>query len=248
MAWLNIDFKSDTLNMPVMLDVLIPQGHGGYKTLYLLHGAGGDHSSWLINSRVADYVEHKNIAIVMPSANNKCYVNNVHGKAYSDYITKELIQKCESWFPLSKEKEDRYIAGMSMGGYGAFYSALEYPKLYNKAFSYSGLLNILARYDKPQGLDMYPVFGERKELIEDGKDLFTKVKQSRKQFNDKEHDTQFYIYCGLSDVRINMSREMYVHMKKYGYNVHSEEAEGNHSWQYWDKCIQKTIQIISQDV
>ena len=63
MAWINIDFKSETLNMPVMLDILIPQGHGGYKTLYLLHGAGGDHSSWLINSRVADYAEHKNIAI-----------------------------------------------------------------------------------------------------------------------------------------------------------------------------------------
>ena len=124
MAWINIDFKSETLNMPVMLDILIPQGHGGYKTLYLLHGAGGDHSSWLINSRVADYAEHKNIAIVMPSADNKCYVNNRHGKDYSDYITKELIDKCEAWFSLSQNKEDRYIAGMSMGGYGAFYSLL----------------------------------------------------------------------------------------------------------------------------
>lgn len=63
-----------------------------------------------------------------------------------------------------------------MGGYGAFYSALEHPDLYNKAFSYSGLLNILARYDNPQGLDMYPVFGDRKELIECGKVCLPKQK------------------------------------------------------------------------
>ena len=171
MAWLNIDFKSEALNMPVMLDVLIPQGRGNYKTLYLLHGAGGDHSSWLIKSQIAEYVENKNIAVIMPSGENKCYVNNRHGKNYSDYITGELIQKCETWFPLSINKKDRYIAGMSMGGYGAFYSALEKEKLYNKAFSYSGLLNIIQRYDNPQGLDMYPVFGERQDLIDDEKDL-----------------------------------------------------------------------------
>lgn len=244
MAWINIDFKSETLNMPVMLDILIPQGHGGYKTLYLLHGAGGDHSSWLINSRVADYAEHKNIAIVMPSADNKCYVNNRHGKDYSDYITKELIDKCEAWFSLSKNKEDRYIAGMSMGGYGAFYSALEHPDLYNKAFSYSGLLNILARYDNPQGLDMYPVFGDRKELIECGKDLFTKAEKSKNSFKDTDNATQFYIYCGLGDTRLDMSRDMYDCMSRCGYNVYKHESEGDHSWQYWDKCIQETIHII----
>ena len=43
--------------MPVMLDVLMPQGHSGYKTLYLLHGAGGDHACWTLKTRIADYVD-----------------------------------------------------------------------------------------------------------------------------------------------------------------------------------------------
>ena len=68
--------------MPVMLDVLMPQGHGGYKTLYLLHGAGGDHACWTLKTRIADYVEGKDIAVVMPSGNNRFYVNNVNGKDY----------------------------------------------------------------------------------------------------------------------------------------------------------------------
>ena len=50
MSHLTINFKSKSLNMPVMLDVLMPQGHGGYKTLYLLHGAGGDHACWTLKT------------------------------------------------------------------------------------------------------------------------------------------------------------------------------------------------------
>lgn len=60
-----------------------------------------------------------------------------------------------------------------MGGYGAFYAALKRPKQYNTAFSYSGLLNLIERYDNPQGIDMYPVFGTREELIDNNFDLYS---------------------------------------------------------------------------
>ena len=52
MAWISINFESKALGMPVMTNVLMPQGRGGYKTLYLLHGAGGDYASWLLKSRL----------------------------------------------------------------------------------------------------------------------------------------------------------------------------------------------------
>ena len=68
MAWISINFESKALGMPVMTNVLMPQGRGGYKTLYLLHGAGGDYASWLLKSRVADYAEGNNIAVVMRPA------------------------------------------------------------------------------------------------------------------------------------------------------------------------------------
>ena len=64
-----------------------------------------------------------------------------------------IRDRCEQWFNISRDPKDRYIAGMSMGGYGAFYAALNNPSMYNTAFSYSGLLNILERYDNPQGID-----------------------------------------------------------------------------------------------
>ena len=178
MAHLTINFRSKALGMPVMLDVLMPQGRGGYKTLYLLHGAGGDHTSWVLNTRIADYVNNRNIAVVMPSGKNRFYVNNEYGKNFYTYITEELVNQCEQWFDISRKAEDRYIAGMSMGGYGAVYAGLKKPSMYNTVFSYSGLLNILERYDKPQGIDMFPVFGTRQQLIDNNYDLYTLINQA----------------------------------------------------------------------
>ncbi len=247
MAWLTIEFQSETLHMPVMLDVLIPQGRGGYRTLYLLHGAGGDHASWLLKTQLADFVEGKNLAVVMPSGDNRCYVDNIHGKDYFQYVAHELIEQCETWFPLSKDKQDRFIAGMSMGGYGAFYAAFQEYNQYAKVFSYSGLLDILQRYDHPQGLDLFPVFGSRQQLLDGNFDLFHQATDNQEYFQkSQEGVTRFYIFCGLQDVRIDMSSQMYAHLQTLGYDVSYETAEGGHKWDYWNQCIARTIAIISE--
>ena len=54
MALININYESKILGMPVMINAIIPQGRGNYKTLYLLHGMGGDYTTWITKSRVAD--------------------------------------------------------------------------------------------------------------------------------------------------------------------------------------------------
>ncbi len=268
MSFLSINFKSDALGMPVVMDALIPQGHGGYKSLYLLHGAGGSHNSWLNKTRIADYVENTDIAVFMPSGNNKFYVNNMNGKDYSTFITEEIVDKCENWFDISQKSCDRYIAGMSMGGYGAIYSALNNMTKYNTAFSYSGLLNISERYDNPQGLRFFVPFGTRQELTDNRYDLYDiireihittcgnesgkKCKTSEKcveSYVDKSVDNvdnfcKFVIECGLSDSRIHMSRDFAKAAKDAGLDVTYREDEGGHDFTYWDGCVERTVRYI----
>ena len=188
----------------------------------------------------------KDIAVVMPSGNNRFYVNNVNGKDYFSFIADELINNCETWFNISRNPEDRYIAGMSMGGYGAFYAALKRPKQYNTAFSYSGLLNLIERYDNPQGIDMYPVFGTREELIDNNFDLYSLF--NKKGTDDSkfvDNPTKFIIACGLQDPRLHMSKDFYKEAKEAGLNVSMYEQDGGHEWDYWDKCIEQTIKCIA---
>ena len=108
MALININYESKTLGMPVMINAIIPQGRGNYKTLYLLHGMGGDYTTWITKSRVADYVDNTDIAVIMISGDNKCYVDNVHGRKYFTFLTEELIEICTNWFGLSCDRKDRY--------------------------------------------------------------------------------------------------------------------------------------------
>lgn len=245
MAWISMSFDSEALHMPVELDVLLPQGHGNYKSLYLLHGAGGDHTSWLTRTRVADYVDNKDIAVIMPSGNNKCYVNNVNGKDYFTFIADELIQKCETWFSLSKKKEDRFIAGMSMGAYGAVNATLERPDQYGACFSYSGLMDIIARFNNPRGIDFTSVFGTREQLLTGTFDLMEKVHNFRKSFVENvDNPSKFHVWCGLSDRILPMSDAIYQNMRNEGYQVEYRTTKGGHDWEYWDWCVRETVGMI----
>ena len=160
MAHITINFRSKALNMPVMLDVLLPENSENCKTLYLLHGWGGDRESFLLRTRLAEYAEGKNIAVVMPSGNNKFFINNVNGKAYQDFVVKELISQMETWFSVSHKPEDRFIAGADMGGFGALMAAAYYPGTYHTAFSYSGPFELQAQCQALQARDRMPVFGD----------------------------------------------------------------------------------------
>lgn len=246
MSYLTINYESKALGMPVMISALIPQGRGNYKTLYLLHGAGGDYTTWITRSKVSGYVENTNIAVIMISANNKCYVDNVHGKKYFQFLTDELIRTCTNWFGLSTKREDTYIAGMSMGGYGAVNAALRKPEKYKASFCYSGLLNIKERYENPQGLDMYPIFGSEEDFNKYGFDLFEIIKNidNKDMLENVDKYPKIYERCGLQDTRINMSRDFYKAAKEKGFNIDYYESCGGHDFEYWDKCIHETIEII----
>ena len=64
-------------------------------------------------------------AAVMPDGDRSFYTNLPHGRNYYDYVAKELPKIMETMFPLiSSAREDRFIAGNSMGGYGALKIAL----------------------------------------------------------------------------------------------------------------------------
>lgn len=243
MAHMSVNCRSKVLGMPVMLDVLMPQRKGNYKVLYLLHGAGGDHTTWLYKSNVAEYMEKTDIAVIMPSGNNRFYVNNEHGKDYFTFITEELPAMCERVFNISKNPKDRFIAGMSMGGYGACYAALKCPGMYAGAFSYSGALDIGAMYERLAKKDMFAVFGTRQQL--DAGDYDLKKLMNRYKDENVDKSTKFFISCGLDDALLPYNRDCYEYMKQQGFSVEYEESAGGHDSEYWDKEIKRTIEIIS---
>ncbi len=140
MALIQCQFYSEVLGLSTSMHVILPQetrsqiglegkqGTGPHPTLYLLHGLSDDDSIWLRRTSIERYVASLGIAVVMPQIHRSFYTNMEQGGAYGTFISEELPTLARSFFPLSAKREDNFVAGLSMGGYGAFKLALQHPE------------------------------------------------------------------------------------------------------------------------
>ena len=131
MALLSWNFHSHTLGISASANVILPQAavEKGEKlpVLCLLHGLSDDHTNWQRRTSIERYADPLGLAVVMPAVNRSFYANMAHGPRYWDFICEELPQLCAIFFPLSDKRADTFVAGLSMGGYGAFKVALSHP-------------------------------------------------------------------------------------------------------------------------
>ena len=119
----NIHFLQDT-------EEIVPKP---YRTLYLLHGLYGSDDIFLANTSIQKFAEDNGIAIVIPCGENSFYIDNPKAHAYyGEYVGQELLDITRNIFPLSHRREDTFIAGFSMGGYGAVRNGLKYHENFSK--------------------------------------------------------------------------------------------------------------------
>jgi S-formylglutathione hydrolase FrmB len=215
--------------------------------LYLLHGALDDYTMWLRQTNVERYAEEAGIAVIMPSGHNGYYTNARYGLRYFDYITIELPYFIQYTFPVARAAEYRFIAGASMGGYGACKCALSLPDQYRAFGNFSGAVDPerLEPLMKEIGFDFF-----RYDLIFGGSD---KVKGSADDLmvlaerNETASKKPFaFISCGKED-RINtqMNLDLYEKLTLAGFETELMRGAGGHDWAYWDKCLKRFIEKIS---
>lgn len=125
MSLIQMNFFSEMLNMFTPVNVILPQPRDvraelrDLPALYLLHGMGDDYSSWLRKTAIERYALAAGLAVIMPDGALSYYENMAHGARYRDYIGIELPRYMRQTFPLSAVREKNFIAGCSMGGFGA---------------------------------------------------------------------------------------------------------------------------------
>lgn len=93
-----------------------------YRTLYLLHGYGGDETDWLTHTPLSHLAKSLGIAVVLPKTGSDFYPD-----PWPVYLGTELPAITRRSFPLSSRKEDTWIMGASMGGYGALACMASFP-------------------------------------------------------------------------------------------------------------------------
>lgn len=258
---LTCHYFSHVLNHNTEINVVIPTPEGdeqitdqatrshynyeeGLPVVYLLHGAYGDNSSWCRNSCIERYAQAHCCVAVMASVENSMYQDMVHGNQYFTFMTEELPAYITSLFPVSKKREDTYIAGFSMGGYGAWYLALSCPERYSKVASMSAAMDIAATYEMGKSgaigspFPWKEAFADPDHLAGTDKDIFTLYRRVA----EKGQLPEMYQACGTRDFLFEMNEEAHKRLTEMGADItYHVTPDAMHNWDYWDKEIQNIL-------
>ena len=216
-----------------------------YQTLWLLHGGGGDDSDYVTHSGIVRYAEAHKVAVVCPADYNQYYANDIRGGArYFDYIVEELPRVLRGLFPLSPEREDNFIGGLSMGGCGAFKCAITRPDLYGAALIMSG--SILSRkwlenrYQTGRNAILFSRLGTPEEFENGPDDMWS---LARKRAEEGTVMPGFYLSVGSEDFTLQVMRESCAYLRSLGFEVPVyEEVQGlQHEWKLWDRTLEKAL-------
>ncbi|MCL2816675.1 MAG: esterase family protein [Oscillospiraceae bacterium] len=247
MPLLNVTFKSHILEMDCGVNVILPQSSPEktitkpYKTLYLLHGLSDDHTAWTRWTSIERYALDYDIAVVMPNVNRSFYSDSKYGK-YFTFVSEELISIMEEMFPLSNKREDRYAAGLSMGGYGAMKLGLSCPEKFSVAASLSGALDIIGRLSAEAWLqNEFSYLLKSSEEDRQKIDLFYLAEKLNASNQPKP---RLYIWCGTEDFLYQDNVKFRNFIKKMSFDYTYEESAGDHQWRYWDLKIQTVLKFI----
>lgn len=217
-----------------------------YQVLYLLHGAFGDATVWNRNTGIERYAQEHKLAVVCPSVTNSCYLDMAHGPAFMTYMTVELPRFIQAMFPVSGKQEDNFIAGISMGGYGALRLALEQPGRYACAASLSGGVRLQTGIPDAQtqgGPIQGPfvredIFGD--EPFEGGpNDLLANFRQ---KLEASVRLPEIYLCCGTEDFIYQDNVWFRDQLTQMGIQFTYEEGPGMHNWDYWDVQIRRVLE------
>ena len=251
MALIRIDHVPETVKVNLPLNVILPDPGkmGGVpvakrKVLYLLHGLSDDASAWQRYSSIETLAAAYGLVVVMPSVGRSFYIDQPNGQNYFSYLTEELPQYLADLFGLAPRREDTYIAGCSMGGYGAFKAALLHPERYAAAASLSGVLSLAilqALPDDPRQKEFALLFGDLGKLAGSEHDPATWLQSAVK--NPSLLPRLFIAVSRQEDI-YPLSGLFHSACQSLGVQSEYHEEDGAHDWFFWDGQIRRFLAAI----
>ncbi len=223
-----------------------------YPVLYLLHGAGDNQTGWTQYGEVLS-TANKAIAngtatamiIVTPDAGtvHQGYFN-VDGWLYEDFFFNELIPFIEKNYRVKATKRSRAVAGLSMGGGGAFMYALRHPEMFSSACPLSASV----------GAGSFEDFKQRYKSSQNTADSTINSNFNKNtiigligNMPDKQKtEVRWYIDCGDDDFLYEGNAMAHILMRKKNIPHEYRVRDGGHTWTYWREALPKVLEFVSE--
>ncbi|MCQ2241646.1 alpha/beta hydrolase [Treponema sp.] len=252
MSQLTVKYFSRCLIRNISFQVILPNDYVDQeteytkrpiKTLLLLHGYTGDAGNWIPE----EFANKYNFAIVIPNGENGFWLNGIStGHRFQSLIGEEIIGYIRKNFGLAKKREDTYIMGLSMGGFGALHTAFAYPETFGTTIALSSALIIKKITGmKPGTPDSHANYEYYRECFGD----LEKVHESennpeilvRKIMEEKKQMPAIYMACGTEDFLLENNRDFNKFLEDNKVAHVYWEDSGTHDMPFWDKCVRKFI-------
>jgi enterochelin esterase-like enzyme len=242
-----ITIKSPALKRRGDICVYRPEASKGKKAVkmvVLLHGVYGSHWVWSMKGSVHETLERlihqgkvEPMILVMPSdglyADGSAYVEHQDAD-YEKWIVEDVITACKENIEEVSEQSEMYIAGLSMGGYGALRLGAKYPSIFK---GFSGHSSITDFFQMGEFVEDFSVLKENARVQESVLEVI---------LTNQDLGLNFRFDCGKNDLLIEHNRRLHEELKKFGIEHVYEEFSGGHEWPYWRKHIVSSLLYFDQ--
>ena len=261
MSNIKVEFFSNSLVRPVAFEMFIPNDfrtdiprpHNPYydrpcKTVFVLHGYTGWGKGW---DSMYELAVKYNFALVFPTGENAFYLDHASTAAkYGTFVGVELVEYIRKTFRLCSKKEETFISGLSMGGFGALHVGLSHPDTFGKIVALSSALIIHGIAGMKPGAEnpianyeyYHKVFGDLDKVVESDKNPEVLIKKLLEQGKELP---ELYVACGTEDFLLDNNRRFYEFLKANNVNVNYVEGSGGHDMNYWREYFAKGFEWLA---
>lgn len=247
MAWIQIHGESSRIGMNIAFHALIPQQddsgahgpkqNGPYKVIYLLHGYSDNSAHWLRMTAIERETHTKPIAIIMPETDNAFWLNTHTQWNYFDYLTQELPDLCQKYFPISDKKEDTMISGFSMGGYGALNAALNCPDKFGYCAAFAPAIELWTMYERERPLKAPWILGDKDAFIASMRNPYIAL-EARRAAGDMP---KTMITVGKEDGLKPQSDRFTEKAAQLGLDIAYQPVDGRHDWYFAESAFLRAL-------
>ncbi len=233
-----INVYSNSMHKNIKTIVIRPASYNKsskpFPVLYLLHGAFGNYSNWILKvPHIQQLADENQMMIVCPDGGfTSWYFDSPIDSnfRYETFVSTELPQYVDSKYKSIKDRKGRAITGLSMGGHGGLFIAFRHSETFSACGSTSGALHVSVI---KKGYDVEKRLGD--------------TAANKKYWNDwsvlnlidhsPKDSLAIIIDCGTEDRVLPMNKAVHEKMIKLKIPHDYIERPGGHNFLYWNVSI-----------
>lgn len=271
----NLTLESKILGKEMKYGVFLPDGYNesnrSYPVLYLLHGMWGNQTDWTVKGEVnriaSDLIasgKAPEMIIIMPDGLiDAFYINNYDGSVkWEDFFYDEFIPHVENEFRIINNRNNRAIAGLSMGGYGSLYHAFIHKEMFAACYAMSAAVlerepvkpgQEISEFEKNFNLKTWGPMNDEglpenykqhsvQEIVK-GMEKYTPPAPFG-PFAGQAPLPKFFIDCGDDDFLIEANMHLVELMKEKEIPFEFRVRDGGHTWEYWRTALDIALPFV----